>query len=45
MGYKVELNDRLELIRADKVRNVPTKAPAAVEDVESWEDDDAFEEE
>lgn len=45
MGYKVELNDRLELIRADKVQNVPTKAPAAVDEVNSWEDDGAFEEE
>lgn len=45
MGYKVELNDQLQLIRADKIRNGPTKAPAAVDEVESWEDDEAFEEE
>lgn len=48
MGYKVELNDKLELIRADKVKpvTIPSSRPSAVEgDVETWEDDDAFEEE
>lgn len=48
MGYKVELNDKLELIRADKVKpvTIPTSRPSAVEgDVETWEDDNAFEDE
>ncbi|MCC6138095.1 MAG: hypothetical protein IT287_05650 [Bdellovibrionaceae bacterium] len=48
MGYNVELNDRLELIRAEKVKSKTVgyeKAPASVIDVESMEEDQYIDEE
>lgn len=47
-GYSVELNDRLELVRAEKIKPKGAsyeKSPASVIDVDSMEEDEYYEEE
>lgn len=48
MGYNVELNDKLELVRADKIKSKTAtfeKTPASVIDVDSMEEDEYVDEE